>query len=104
MDHKRRPSPHLTADANSTIMCLNNLLRNSKTETRAMPFSACAGRINLIEPIKETRQRFIRYAYAGVRDRDLYFSRNIDRPKSDLSIGRSKRSEERRVGKECRYR
>src|SRR5678816_4598023 len=90
MDHKRRPSPHLTADANSTIMCLNDFLRNRKTETCATPhsgsFPAQARWIHLVEPIKEPRQRFWRDADTCIRYGYLHFSPSLDRIKGHVSV------------------
>src|SRR6185369_14115307 len=90
MDHKGRPSPHLTADTYSTIMCLDNLLHNGKTETRATPpssrLTSRTGRIDLIEAIKETRQRCLWDADACIRYGDFHFRPSLDRVKSHLSV------------------
>ena len=60
MDHKRCPSPHLTADANFTTMSLDNLLYNGQPQASAMPFAPGTRWIDLIETIKKTRQRILR--------------------------------------------
>ncbi len=91
MDHKCRPSPHLTADTNSTIMCLDDLLHNGKTETRATPpvLTSCTGGIDLIEPIKETRQRLLWDADTCIGDGDFHFRPSLDSVKSHLSSARA---------------
>ena len=67
MDDERRPMPHLTADANFTTMRLYDLLHNGKSETCAMTLATCAGRVRLIEPVKQTGQRFTWDARACIR-------------------------------------
>lgn len=49
--------PRRTSDANFTTMRLRDLARDRQTESCPMTFFARAGRINLIEPIEQTRQR-----------------------------------------------
>lgn len=49
--------PRRTSDANFTTMRLRDLSRDRQTESCPMTFFARAGRINLIEPIEQTRQR-----------------------------------------------
>jgi hypothetical protein len=71
-------------------MCLDNLLHNGKTETRTTPpsgsFPSCTGGIDLIEPIEETRQRFLRDADACIRYGYFHLSPGLDRVKSHLPI------------------
>ena len=73
--------PNLTTDANSTTVRLDDFLHNSKTKTRAAPPSGslptCPSWIDLIEPVKETRQRFIRGVVLFTGSELLPFGRNL---------------------------
>ena len=56
--------PHLTADANFTIMRLYNFPDDCQPQPCSMAITPSAGWIDLIKPIKETWQRLFRDADA----------------------------------------
>jgi len=69
MDHEHGPMPHLTADANLTIMGLDSFLQHGKlcAGPHSGSLSTGTGRVNLVEPVKRIGQRFTRDALTFIR-------------------------------------
>src|SRR5690349_2326648 len=89
MDHKRRPSPPFTADTNSTIMCLYDLLHDGKPQSCPMFFATRPCGIDLVETIEQMRQRTLRHAHPGICDRDLHLTSRACCTQHDMPARRS---------------